>query len=88
MRALTLSISNKVEVHIQSGWFESSVSEYHSGLKTAPLCCTSEARTNHAYQHVTYAVTRGCKEAANRKILCEVVGWSVTVNLGTTLKLY
>ena len=68
MRARTLSISNKVEVHIQSGWFECSVSEYHSGLKTAPLCCTSEVRTNHAYQHVTDAVTRGCKEAANRKI--------------------
>ena len=69
MRALTLSISNQVEVHIQSGWFECSVSEYHSGLKTVPLCCTSEVRTNRLYQHVTDAVTRGCKGAANRKIL-------------------
>lgn len=67
MRALTLSSSIKVKVHIRSGWCECSVSEYHSGLKTALLCCTSEARTNHAYQHVTDAVTRGCKEAANDK---------------------
>ena len=47
MRALTLSISNKVEVHIQSGWFECSVSEYHSGLKTAPLALLKLERIAH-----------------------------------------
>ena len=73
MCALTLRSSNKVEVHSQvqvshSGWFKYLVSEYHAGLKTAPFCCTSEAKTDNRYQHVADSVTRGCKVAANGKV--------------------
>ena len=39
----------RIEVHIQSGWLKCPVSEYHSGLKTAPFCRTSKARTDHGY---------------------------------------
>ena len=73
MRALTLRSSNKVEMHIQvevshSGWLRYLVSEYHAGLKTAPFCCTSEAKTDHRYQHVADSVTRECKVVANGKV--------------------
>ena len=37
MRLLTLRSSKKVEVCIQSGWLKCQVSEYHSGLNTAPF---------------------------------------------------
>ena len=52
--------SNKIKIHIQTNGHQCLVSEYHSGLKTAPFCRTAKARTDHRYQHVTDVVTRVC----------------------------
>ena len=48
---------NKIKIHTHTSWYEWLVSEYHSGLKTAPFCRTAEARTDHRYQHVAKVET-------------------------------
>ena len=47
-----------MKIHIQISWHRCLVSEYHSGLQTAPFCRTAKARTDHRYQHVADVVTR------------------------------